>query len=122
MWFVEEGGNKIGRFPPAFVSISPASGALVTTEHFDLTLRLYPAGLGFIGGHILFDGADVTAAVASCLLLGARVAGGITARCPSVSAGLLPSGFHTLTVAIDLSDGSVAGDSVTWQIEANHEP
>jgi hypothetical protein len=128
LWFAEFGGlagtpaGKIGRLPPAFVAISPGAGALVTTQHFDLTLRLYPAGLTIVGGQLLFDGADVTAALASCLVGGARVTGGLTARCPGVSGGLLPPGFHTLSVSIALSDGSIARDTVTWQIEANHEP
>jgi hypothetical protein len=64
----------------------------------------------------------VTATVVSCLRVGTRVAGGITARCPEVSGGLFTDGFHTLSVSANLVDGSVASDSVTWQIEANHEP
>jgi hypothetical protein len=122
LWFTEFIGNRIGRLPPAFVGISPGSGVLVTTQHFDLTFRVYPAGLGFVDGHILFDGAEVTTAVASCLVLGTRAAGGITVRCPGVSAGLFTPGFHTLGVSATFTDGSVVSDSVTWQIETNHEP
>ena len=94
----------------------------MTTQRFDLTLRLYPAGLGIVGGQIVFDGIDVSGPLAGCPVAGTRVSGGVTARRPSLGGGLLPPGFHTLSVAVDLSDGSVASDSVTWQIEANHEP
>ncbi len=35
LWRTEFFTNKIGRFSPAFVTISPGSGALVSTQHFD---------------------------------------------------------------------------------------
>ena len=39
-----------------------------------------------------------------------------------LSGGLFAPGVHTFSVAITLSDGSVASDTATWQIEENHEP
>jgi DNA-binding beta-propeller fold protein YncE len=121
VWFAESAGHKIARFPPVSLTISPASGALVTTQHFDLTLRIFPAGLGLTGGQVLFDGADVTPTVAACLVPGTRVAGGLTFRCPNLTGGFAP-GVHTFSIRADFSDGSSARDTVLWQFDPNHEP
>jgi DNA-binding beta-propeller fold protein YncE len=122
LWFTEFNGNKIGRLPPVFLTISPGSGVYMTTQHFDLTLRVYPAGLGLVAGRALFDGEDVTEALGLCGVVGTRAAGGATLRCPNLSGSLFAPGVHTFSVSITLSDGSVASDTATWQIEENHEP
>jgi hypothetical protein len=124
LWFAEFSGNNIGRLTtPPSVHLSPASGVLVSTQHFDLVLDVQAAGLAIVGGQALFDGADVTLALVSCgLKLGTRVAGGGTIRCPGLTGSLLTPGVHIFSVSLTLSDGSTAADSVRWQIDANHEP
>jgi hypothetical protein len=94
----------------------------VTTQQFDLTFRLSLAGLGLVSAHVFLDGADVTPALGSCAIFGTLTAGGVTARCPELSGGVFVAGVHTLSASVTLSDGSVIGDSVTWVVDANHEP
>jgi hypothetical protein len=123
LWFAEFGSNNIGRLTtPPSVRLSPASGVLVSTQHFDLVLVLEPRGLAVVGGQVLIDGLDVTGAIAICGILGTRLAGGATVRCPGLSGGLLPPGTHVVSVNLMFSDGSTASDTARWQIDPNREP
>jgi hypothetical protein len=124
MWYLEgRGDDQVARFSPVSLTISPGSSALVTTQHFDLTLRIFTAGLGITGGQALFDGADVTPTLAACIVPGTLtlVAGGLTFRCPNLTGGFAP-GVHTFSVRVDFTDGSSARDTVMWQFDPNHEP
>src|SRR5262249_61493385 len=104
------------------VRLSPASGVLVSTQHFDLVLVLQTQGLAVVGGQVLVDGIDVTAGLARCGIPGTRLAGGATFRCPGLTGGLLPPGVHIVSVSLTFSDGSTAADTVRWQIDGNREP
>src|SRR5262249_60777646 len=55
LWFTEFLGNNIGRATtPAQLRVLPASGVLVSTQHFDLVLVLeVPPGLAVGGGQVL---------------------------------------------------------------------
>src|SRR5262249_13051973 len=123
VWFTELSRNNIGRLTtPPSLRVSPASGILVATQHFDFVLDLQAANLAIVGGQALFDGADVTLALVHSATLGPRVAVGATFRCPGLTGGLLSPGVHSLSVSLTLSDGSTAAGAVRWQIDANHEP
>jgi hypothetical protein len=107
----------------AFLSVSPPSGQYATTQNFDLTLILGGAvGVSVVGESAAFDGADVTALLANCID-GELVAGGVVVRCPYLGGQLLnAAGPHTLTVTLDLSNGSSVTDTVTWEGVVNTEP
>ncbi|MGH7264948.1 MAG: virginiamycin B lyase family protein, partial [Candidatus Rokuibacteriota bacterium] len=123
IWFVQDfAGGRIGRFVPALLAISPGTGLLATTQQIDLLLTIDTAGLGVVGGTALFDGADIGAALLPCLVFGTRLSRGQTLRCPGLTGGLLGAGFHTMSITLDLSDGSTVGDTVTWHVQVNTEP
>jgi len=104
------------------VRISPPSGNYVTTQGFDLTLIIEAPDLSVVGGHATFDGSDVTAALASCVIPGTLVSGGQTFRCPGLRGGSFRPGAHTLNVSLNLSNGSSVSDSVKWVVLENTEP
>ena len=68
------------------------------------------------------DGLDVSAPLASCLLPGTSLPGGVVLRCPGLSGALLGVGAHELDVTVALSDGTSATGSVAWQVRGNTEP
>lgn len=74
------------------------------------------------GGVALLDGADVTDALRSCLIPGTLSSGGRTFRCPGVAGSALGAGTHSLTVSLNLTDGSTICDAVTWDVKQNAEP
>jgi hypothetical protein len=107
----------------ALLTISPGSGTLVSTQHFDLVLDVAaPPGFGVATGQIVADGSDVTAVLAACLIPGTRAGGGQTFRCPGLFGGLLAPGSHTLFATLTLSDGSSVSDTVQWRAVGNSEP
>jgi DNA-binding beta-propeller fold protein YncE len=111
-------------FRGGFLSVSPPSGRYATTQNFDLNLILEVAGptLSVVGESATFDGADITAKLANCVR-GDIVSGGITVRCPGLGGTLLSAaGAHTITVTLNLSDGSSAINTVRWEGVANTEP
>lgn len=110
--------------PPclSLLIISPPSGDYVTTQHFDLTLIVEAPGLSVVGGSATLDGFDVTSDLASCNISGTLVSGGQTLRCPGLTGGSFGTGTHTLSVTLDLSDGSSVSDSVNWEVKENIEP
>ena len=123
LWFTEEPTSNVGRLvTPPTVHITPASGVLVSTQQFDLVLVLQASGVTIVTGQVVVDGIDVTAALASCLVPGTRLAGGGTFRCPGLAGGLLPPGVHVVSVTLGFSDGSTATDTARWQVDANQEP
>jgi parallel beta-helix repeat protein len=108
--------------PPSPLTISPASGLLVSTEGFDLVLTLNAPGRVVVGGQATFDGIDIGAALAPCLRPGTLLAGGQTFRCPGLTGALLPPGVHTFTLTLDFNTGPAATDTATWTIKPNTEP
>ena len=96
---------------------------LYATQGFDLMLIVpETAGQHVIGGQITLDGTNVSAAVAGCLIPGTLVAGGQSFRCPGLRGDLLLAGMHTLSVTLNLNDGTTLSHSVTWNVQADHEP
>ncbi len=107
--------------PPNPLTISPPSGRYVGTQGFDLVLEVSPLSQSIIGGQVTVDRLDVTAALARCVVPGTLV-GGFTARCPNLRAALFGPGSHTVSVTLNLSDGTSLSDSVVWEVDANTEP
>jgi hypothetical protein len=106
----------------AKLTISPPSGAYVTTQRFDIALILEAPGLlSVVGGNAKLNGFDVTSTLAHCLIPGILISGGCTFRCPGLSGSTFGTGTHTLEVSLDLSDGSSVNDSVIWEVKENAE-
>ena len=100
----------------------PPSTELVTTSGFDLTLILKSPDLHTINMAAILDGNDITVPLSSCVRQGTLLAGGETFRCPSLKAGThLGAGSHTLSVTLNLNDGSSISDEVVWEVLENTE-
>jgi hypothetical protein len=111
-------------FKPAGLLLSPGWGKYCTTQNFDLGLVLEVTGdpVSVVGESATFDGMDITARLANCIY-GELVDGGIAVRCPYLGGQLLSAaGTHTLTVTLDLSDGTSATGIARWEAVANTEP
>jgi len=104
------------------LTLSPPSGAYVTTQGFDLTLIVDAPGLSVVSGIATLNGADVTSAVGECIIPGTLLSGGVTFRCPGLTGGEFGPGTNSLTVTLDLDDASSVSDTVTWEVLENTEP
>lgn len=105
--------------PASALTVSPPTGKYGATQKFDILMMVKNDGLSVTGGTATYDGTDVTATVAQSLVAGTLTSGGITFRMPGT---MLPSGTHTFSVSLNLSDGSVVSDTVTWTVLGNTEP
>jgi len=79
-------------------------------------------GLSVTRGTATLDDVDISASLGRCIVPGTLISGGQTFRCPNITGEFLGEGTHTLNVTFDLSDGSSASDSVTWEVVGNTEP
>jgi hypothetical protein len=109
------------------LAISPPSGTYATNQAFDLQFFVAADGRTIQGGTLTFDGIDVGAALAGCLVPGTQVpTGGLTLRCPGLSGALLGVGAHTLSATLTFSGGGTNGasatSSVTWTVVQTTEP
>ena len=104
------------------LTISPPSGTYVTTQEFDLVIILRAPELNVIKSRGIFNGADITEALAGCIKPGTLLSNGQTFRCPNLRGSFWGSGNHTFSMSIDLSDGSTISDSVMWKVLTNSEP
>lgn len=102
-------------------ALSPPSGTYLDTQGFDLALIVEAFGLFVTGVQATLNGTDVTATLRRCVP-GHLLSGGQTFRCPRFARHLPGPGTHTLTVILELSNGSKVIDAVTWNILANSEP
>jgi hypothetical protein len=68
------------------------------------------------------NGNDMTAALLGCLKPGTLVTGGQSFRCPGLTGDIFAAGTHTVSVALDLSNGSRVSRRVTWKVMDNTEP
>ena len=104
------------------LTIFPTSGTTIDTINHDLALIAeVPAGVTMVSFSATLDGNDVTPLLNSCLLPGSLVPDGLTFRCRDFSRFYKP-GVHTLSVNMDFSNGTSAGDTVTWEMLRNSEP
>jgi len=125
------GYNSSGGLPQAFghfigplftLIISPASSTFITTQRVDLEFIVDAPGLSVTGGTATLDDVDILASLGSCIIPGTLLSGGQTFRCPNLTGDFLGEGTHTLSVTLDLSDGSSVSDNVTWEVVGNTEP
>lgn len=109
--------------PPApSLTLSPPSGAYVTTQIFDLAAIIAAANVSVVGGSAFLDGVDKSAEFGQFCIPGTLTAGGLTFRCPDLSGAVLGTGLHTIDVCLLLSDSSQVCDTVTWDVHENTEP
>lgn len=106
----------------AGLTIAPATGKLFQRGGFDIVVGLQAAaGVAVTGGSVKLDGADVTAAFASCIQIGRITGGGQTFRC-AAPRGFLSAGDHVLQVEFNLSNSTRVRNAVRWTIIAGTEP
>ncbi|MFH0795023.1 MAG: right-handed parallel beta-helix repeat-containing protein [bacterium] len=109
---------------PISLILSPPTCQYVTTQRFDLALIVeaegFPVTLAQINAKL--DGADISAVLASRLISGTLVSGGLTLRYPALSGRILGTGTHVLEVTVYLTDGSIASETITWEVKGNAEP
>jgi hypothetical protein len=98
------------------LTLSPPSGAYLSTQLLDFTVILALPGRTVVSGQALLDGVDVTGPVVACVRPGSLLAGGQTFNCPGVVAGLLGPGSHTVVVSLQLDDGTSVSQSVVWEV------
>jgi hypothetical protein len=94
----------------------------VTTQGFDLVLLVGAGAPPIVGGRATFDGADVSAALAACVVPEVLPAGGLALRCPGLTGAFLGAGPHVLAVTLDFAGGLSATATVAWQVHASTEP
>ncbi len=108
--------------PSMSLVLSPASGQYFSTQGFDLGMIVTTPGLSVVNINATSDGSNVSTPLSSCVRPGTLTAGGQTFRCPSLNAGThLGNGSHTLSVTLDLNDGSSVSDEVIWEVLENQE-
>lgn len=108
-------GGSIHALVPQ-LSISPASGNYSTSQLIDLAMVLRKPDVSVNSMTATLSGGDVTNEFDSCIIEGSVVNGGLSFRCPSIGLSLLEPGSYTFTVQLQLSDGTPATDTVTWNI------
>jgi hypothetical protein len=104
--------------PPNLLSILPATGTFGSNQRFDLELVLAAPGRVVTGGTAILDGADVTAALAACVVPGTLVSGGTTFKCAGLGGPVFGIGAHTLQITLQLDDNSSHTSTVTYTILA----
>lgn len=104
------------------LAFSPGAGTYTTRQRFDLVLLVNLLGRGVVTGTATFDGIDVTAALASCVVPGLTSTGLVSLRCPALGGPVFSVGTHVLDMTLSLTDGSLIRKSVTWTIVAVTEP
>jgi hypothetical protein len=115
--------NTQDQIPLQFVVLPPSS-LMATTQHFDIVLGIQGALSDVTGATATLDGANITSALAGCLLAHPIEtlpgAFGVALRCP-VSGGLFTPGIHVLNVSLSFG-GSPQSSSVAWLVVSNTEP
>ncbi len=106
---------------PSF-AISPGTGTYTSTQRFDLVLLFNLVSRTVTSGTVTFDGVNVGAALASCIVPGAGASGLVTLRCANLGGPVVGPGTHVLDITIVLSDGSQVRRSVTWTVLSVVEP
>lgn len=108
--------------PVPGVTVSPASGTLVSTQGFDLSIIVNMRGRTVVSGAATLNGANVLPALLSCVRTDVLPGGNLAFRCPGLRGSLLAPGVNTFNVTVNFSDGSSAASSATWQVRPNTEP
>lgn len=104
------------------LTISPPTGIYTSRQLFDIVLLVDSQGRALSGGSVLFNGSDVTGAIASCVRPGSAPGGVASYRCPNIGGVATGPGTHTLVVRLQLADGTLVQRAVTWTVVAVTEP
>tara|TARA_R100001377_G_scaffold83746_1_gene65827 strand:+ start:317 stop:1051 length:735 start_codon:yes stop_codon:yes gene_type:complete len=111
----------------AALTLSPATGVYASNQTFDFTMFLErdpdSPGSNVVSGSAYLSGrntgtaqrSDVSDDLAQCLTKSELVLGGSVFRCSNISAQL-GVGSHTLTVSLQLEDGTQLSDTVLWTV------
>ena len=111
----------------ASLTLSPATGVYASNQTFDFTIFLErdPNGPGsnVVSGSAYLSGRnagsaqriDVSEDLAQCLTMSELALGGRVFRCSNISAQI-GVGSHTLTVSLQLEDGTQLSDTVLWTV------
>jgi hypothetical protein len=113
--------NSLAVVDPSFM-ISPGTGTFSSRQRFDLVLLFNLLGRTISSGTVTFNGANVGAALASCIVPGTGAAGLQTLRCANLGGPVLGPGTHVFDINLVLSDGSQLRRSVTWTVLPVTEP
>lgn len=108
----------------ASMNVSPAATKLISTQIFDMSVVIEGTGPAFTVDRLsaTLNGKNISAILDSCAVAGTLVSGGVTFRCPRVSAAFVGLGVHHLTVTANINDGSVVTDTVIWEVLEAVEP
>ncbi len=125
-WAPDSGHGTIGVAPEQnSLIITPQSGPFFTSQTIDLGLILDTDGSStMVDLTAILDGDDISTGLSGCIQEGLLLSGGETFRCGNVSldSNHFGPGIHTLSVTVELSDGTILNDTVNWEIFANVEP
>jgi hypothetical protein len=95
-----------------------------------LLFRTPAPGVTITGGSVKYsngvsNNVDITSFISGCVkagtMYGQSGVNGNTFRCP-IPGGMLPVGLNFISVVLNLSDGSQAGNTVGWNVRSNTEP
>tara|TARA_R110002167_G_scaffold89012_5_gene240047 strand:- start:39272 stop:40006 length:735 start_codon:yes stop_codon:yes gene_type:complete len=111
----------------ASLTLSPATGVYASNQTFDFTMFLErdpsSPGSNVVAGSAYLSGrnagsaqrTDVSEDLAQCLTMSELALGGRVFRCSNISAQI-GVGSHTLTVSLQLEDGTQLSDTVLWTV------
>jgi hypothetical protein len=103
--------------PPDSLTLAPPTGVYLADGPLpDLRVILHTPDRSPVGGQALVDDLDVTPSVLPCLVRSPRSPEGLAGRCPGLPRSALGPGVHTISVRVDLSDGTALHQSVTWDL------
>jgi len=109
------------------LTLSPPTGSYASNQSFDFTMLLVRvvnsvgtnvvSGSAFLSGQNTGSGqrTDVSDALAQCLTQAQLTNGGLAYRCTNI-ASLIGLGSHTLTVNLQLEDGTQLSETVLWTV------
>lgn len=109
------------------LTLSPATGVYASNQSFDFTMFLERAPgspvSGIVSGSAYLSARntgsaqriDVSEDLAQCLSMSELALGGNVYRCSNISEQI-GVGSHTLTVSLELADGTQLSDTVLWTV------
>jgi hypothetical protein len=102
------------------ISITPASGTLTSTQVVDVVVLAETGADPVVGGRLLLNGQDVTAAAVAIAAIQPLAAGGLAVRFPRIAIGaLIPPGTPALVaVEVTTASGETVRSFVLWRVVA----
>jgi hypothetical protein len=102
------------------VSITPPSGTLASTQVVDVVVLAETGADPAVGGRLLLNGQDVTAAALSIAAIQPLASGGLAVRFPRIAiGGIIPPGAPALVaVEVTTASGETVRSFVLWRVIA----